>query len=72
MSPSSLTSLQCPNAATNQAHLLEDEATKVYVTFAGPDAETSLATSVEPFQLGGLHMMCLVTHCTDHAIHTIN
>ena len=72
MSPSFVTSLQCPDAAMNQAHLLESEGAKVCVTFVGPDVETSVATLVEPFQLGGFHMMCLVTHCTDHAIHTIN
>ena len=24
------------------------------------------------FQLGGFHMMCSVTYCTDHAVHTVN
>ena len=43
---------------TNQAHLLEGEGAKVCVTFAGPDVETNLATSVEPFQLGCLYWSC--------------
>ena len=50
---SSLTSLQCPAATTNQAHLLEGEGAKVCVTFVGPDIETSLATLVEPYDVLG-------------------
>ena len=69
---SSLTSLQCPAATTNQAHLLEGEGAKVYASFARPDVKTSLAASVEHFQLGGLHMMCLVTHCIHHAMRIVN
>ena len=72
MSHSSQTNLQCPITATNRAHLLKGEGAKVCVSFAGPDAKTSFAASAGPFQLGGLHMMCWVTHCTNLAAHMLN
>jgi hypothetical protein len=72
VSQSSQTNLQCPATTTNRAQLLEDDGAKVYTSFAGPDAETSLAVLMEPFQFGGIHMMCWVIHCTVHAMHTVN
>ena len=57
MAHSFQTSLQYPAAATNQARQLEDEGVEACASFAGPDAEISLAVSVEPFQLCGFHMM---------------
>lgn len=66
------TSLQCPTATRNLAHLLEGEGTKVYASFARPDAETSVIVLVEPFQLGSLQMMCWVTRCIDHTAHIMN
>jgi hypothetical protein len=53
----------------NQAHLLEG--TKGYASFTRPDAETSLAVSVEPFQLGGLHMMCWAWHILLFMLHIL-
>ena len=56
----------------NQSPLVEDEGVKVHACFAGPDTKTSLTVLMEPFQFGGIHMMCCVTHFTIHATHTMN